>query len=137
MTKATFILAAVLLVTVVIAPWRPVAAQAPQDDITFDVVSIRRNMSGSTSGGSGPRLGGRYTFTNTPVRSIIAFAYGVRTNRVLEGPAWVAVDRYDVNAVGKANATDAEQTQMLRRLLRDRFGLVVRAGKRNFPIYSL
>ena len=137
---------AVLLITVVLAPWQLVAAQpqvqaaidkTPQDQISFDVVSIRRNTSGSMNGGGGPRPGGRYTFTNIPFRSVIAFAYGVPTGRVLEGPDWLAVDRYDIDAVGKPNATDVERTHMLKQLLRERLGLAVRAEQRRFQVYSL
>jgi uncharacterized protein (TIGR03435 family) len=137
---------AVLLIAVVVAPWRLVAAQSqvqavtgtdPQDDISFEVVSIRRNMSGSTGGGGRPSPGGRYTFTNIPFRSVIASAYGVPTDRVLGGPDWVAVDRYDIDAVGKPNPTDAEWAQMLRRLLRDRLGLAARAEQRSFQVYLL
>src|SRR5688572_7064844 len=104
---------------------------------TFDVASIRLNTSDAAGGGGGPRPGGRYIYTNMPVRSLIAIAYGLPNDRLIGAPAWLATTRYDINATGKENPVRAETEQMFRALLRDRFRLAVHPEKRELPVYSL
>ena len=103
----------------------------------FDVASLKRNMSPSEMGGGGPRPGGRYRLTNLTARSMISIAWGIPVNRVLGGPGWTSVDRYDLDATMNEQSTPEEATAMLRTLLRDRFGLVARIEKRDLPVYFL
>ena len=94
------------------------AAQAPPPgDVAFEVASIRQNLSGRTSGGGRPRRGGGYTYTNLSALQLIGIAYNLPFDRILGGPAWMASDRYDVDATGKENATMEERSVMVRSLL--------------------
>jgi uncharacterized protein (TIGR03435 family) len=108
-----------------------------QSEPTFDVASLKRNMSLSDMGGGGPRPGGRYRLTNMSARSLISVAWNVPTSRVLGGAGWVAVDRFDLDATMKENATQDETRAMLRTLLRDRFKLAAHVEQRDLPVYLL
>ena len=110
-------------------------AQSP--DLAFEVAAIRRNTSESTGGGGGPRPGGRYRLTNMPVRSLVAVAWNLPGHRVLDGPDWIGVERYDLEATTKESPTREELQGMLRALLRDRFKAVVRVEQRELPVYHL
>jgi uncharacterized protein (TIGR03435 family) len=111
-----------------------VAAQAQP---TFDVASLKRNTSLNEYGGGGPRPGGRYRLTNMAARSLISVAWNIPNDRVLGGPGWVAVDRFDLDATMKENATQDETRAMLRALLRDRFALAAHIEQRDLPVYLL
>jgi uncharacterized protein (TIGR03435 family) len=58
-------------------------------------------------------------------------------DRILGGPAWMLSDKYDVDTVGKENATTAERDAMVRSLLRDRFQLALHMERRDLPVYFL
>lgn len=105
--------------------------------LTFDVVSIRRNMSEKDGGGGGPRPGGAYTLTNVRGKSLVGIAYDMPQNRILGGPGWLDTDRYDLTARGKDGPTREEARQMLRAVLRDRFQLLAHVEQRDLPIYTL
>jgi len=113
------------------------AAQSPVSDPAFDAASIRLNLSGRDGGGGRPRAGGGYTFTNVTLRSLISMAYKMPFDRILGGPAWLVSDKYDVNAIGKENATLDETAMMVRSLLRDRFRFVAHTERRDLPVYFL
>jgi uncharacterized protein (TIGR03435 family) len=113
------------------------ATLVAQSEPTFDVASLKRNTSLSEMGGGGPRPGGRYRLTNMSARSLISVAWNVPTSRVLGGPGWVAVDRFDLDATMKENATQEEMRGMLRALLRNRFTLAAHIEKRDLPVYLL
>jgi uncharacterized protein (TIGR03435 family) len=108
-----------------------------QIEPTFDVASLKRNTSLSEMGGGGLRPGGRYRLTNMPARSMIGIAWSIPTNRVLGGPGWIAMDRYDLDATMKENATQDEIRAMMRAFLRDRFTLAAHVEQRDLPVYDL
>src|SRR5688572_9350468 len=108
-----------------------------QSDPAFDVASIKVNRSLAEGGGGGPRPGGRYRLTNMPARSLISAAWNIPANRVLGGPGWIAVDRFDIDATMKETATFDETRGMLRTLLRTRFALTARVEQRDLPVYVM
>jgi uncharacterized protein (TIGR03435 family) len=118
----------------------PLTAAAQTIELTttqsFEVVSIKRNLSGDPA--SGRRQNDRFIVTSTPLVQLIRQAYDLPENRILDLPEWALSERYDVNAkapegvqVGRALAP------MLRSLLRDRFGFVARVDTREMPVYEL
>jgi uncharacterized protein (TIGR03435 family) len=111
--------------------------QSNVTEARFEAVAIRHNPTERDGGGAILRPGGRWEATNLPVRTLIAIAFEVQSNRVLGGPDWLPVERYDISAVGKAEPTPEEFRQMLQALLRDRFRLSARVEKRDLPIYQL
>jgi uncharacterized protein (TIGR03435 family) len=113
------------------------AAQAPAGDAAFELASIRQNRSGSQSGGGKPRAGGGYIYTNLSVLNLISLSYDLPFDRIVGGPAWMSADRYDVNAIGRENATTEDRRGMVRSLLRDRFRFAAHVERRDLPVYLL
>jgi len=108
------------------------------------VASIKRSSSGSQFGGSGFR-GGRFTATNTTVKSLVSRAFGVKPFQVSGGPNWIESDRYDIEAKAEGefpsgpfpNSQDDPLNPMVRGLLEERFKLQTHRETKEMPIYDL
>ncbi|HEV8394009.1 MAG TPA: M56 family metallopeptidase [Vicinamibacterales bacterium] len=120
---------------------RVVGLQAPPVSIadlpSFEVASVKRNTSGEFFGSFGYEPGGRLLVVNNAVRSLIRSAYGLQNYQILGGPDWMSSDRYDVSARAVETASREQLGLMLRRLLSERFKLVVQRETREIPIYAL
>jgi uncharacterized protein (TIGR03435 family) len=69
---------------------------------------------------------------------LIAYAYGVRTDQIAEGPSWTASDRYDIEATAAGNPSVSQMAgAMLQSLLEDRFKLRLHRETRQLPIFEL
>jgi uncharacterized protein (TIGR03435 family) len=80
--------------------------------------------------------GGRFTATST-LRMLIRTAYRLQESQV-EGPrGWTDDELFDIDGRAGRNATPDELRVMLRALLRERFGLVLRSERRDSPVYAL
>ena len=113
-------------------------ATAHGQEPAFDVASIRINTSGDpVSRMSAPDGTGRFEATNASVRMLILNAYGIPGFQLVGGPSWIDSLHVDVLARGAAGATRAEISAMVRRLLAERFSLVVRRDTREMPVYAL
>jgi uncharacterized protein (TIGR03435 family) len=108
---------------------------APATVATFEAASIRRNVSGETR----VRFEtppGRLTAVNVPLRFVIRQAYRVPEARIVGGPGWIDSARFDIAATATGANADAIR-EMLRTLLKERFGLAVHAESREMPVYVL
>jgi len=110
--------------------------------LTFEVASIKRNVSGDPGASIRIQPGGQMTVTNNSLFNLIRNAYGSQRYEMVPGPklpAWVDSDRWDILAKSPAGAPEVqEQMQLrLRSLLEDRFKLVARREMREMPIYEL
>ena len=102
-----------------------VALPSAQKTAAFDVVSVKRNVSGVGGGGYRFQPGGRFVATSMPPLSLILSGYGILRFQLAGVPDWVEVERYDINAVAQGDAPDRErQGELLRTLLAERFKLV-------------
>ena len=91
--------------------------------------------------------GGQLTVANMPLHWLIANAYNVpfQSSRLTGGPGWVKSEAFDIQAVApgmfapgiSANEREARTRLMLRALLAERFGLVVRSEVREMPAYVI
>jgi uncharacterized protein (TIGR03435 family) len=80
---------------------------------------------------------GRYEARNATMLDLIRIAYGFDPDKILEGPNWLELDRFDVIAKIPARATADDQKAMLQALLEDRFKLVVRKETKPLPTWAL
>ena len=126
-------------------------AQSPAADSSpvpsFESVSIRPNLSG------GPRTlfihPGSFKMTNMPVRSLVEFAYDVKSADQLSGvPDWLNTEQFDLEAkesdalnqqLDKLPPEQREQQlkRMLQSVLADRFKLKVSYETKVLPTYAL
>lgn len=80
---------------------------------------------------------GHYELRQASMVDLVATAYGFNQDEVLEGPAWLEEDRFDIVAKLPPNSTKETQKAMLQTLLADRFKLVVHLGKKPMPAIAL
>jgi uncharacterized protein (TIGR03435 family) len=81
--------------------------------------------------------GGRYEVRSATMADLIATAYGVTADKVVSGPSWLEMDRFDAIAKIPADSTPETREAMLQALLADRFNLVVHKDTRPLPAYAL
>ncbi len=86
----------------------------------------------------GPTVrGGRYEIRTATMADLVSTAYGVDQDKVLGGPTWLEMDRFDVVAKLPAGSTPDSQKLMLQSLLAERFKLVVHNDVKPLPTYAL
>jgi uncharacterized protein (TIGR03435 family) len=112
------------------------AATAAQELTGFTVASVKRNTSELPYDQSRDRLDG-VALVNERLRDVIAAAYGVYEFQLLDVPAWVSNDRFDISARADRPLSDQEKQVRLQQLLRDRFSLMVRTETREQGVYAL
>jgi uncharacterized protein (TIGR03435 family) len=84
-----------------------------------------------------PPRNGRYELKNATMLDLVRTAYGVNPDRVLGGPNWLELDRFDVIAKVADGADLDAQKAMLQSLLEDRFKLVARKETKPIPSWVL
>jgi uncharacterized protein (TIGR03435 family) len=134
---AKWVLTTVALLIVGVLSLRPFGAQAPADaHPAFEVASVKPTK---IAGTSFVLLypGGRFSATNVTLGGLIARAWGLQTDQVDGGPAWLQSDGFDIEAKAEGNPPADQIWLMLRTLLAERFKLVVRTETRELPVYEL
>jgi len=107
----------------------------------FEVISIKPNKSGPGHSGSHSDRG-ILKADNMSLRQMIASAYGIKDYQ-LEGPDWLASERFDVSAKFPENLPSdrekyaAAMFSMLQKMLVDRFKLAVHREQKALPVYGL
>src|SRR6202030_4724303 len=75
---------------------------------------------------NGPVRGGRYEVKAATMVDLVRIAYGFDPDKVLGGPNWLEMDRFDVIAKVPPDSTPETRKQMLQTLLEAGFKQVVR-----------
>ena len=104
----------------------------------FEIADVHASAHGLFPYSSGGALvGDRYTIRDSTMVDLIGAAYGVTTDKVLGGPSWVEMDRFDV--IAKAPPATPPETikLMLQALLADRFKLAVHPDNKPLQAYML
>lgn len=84
-----------------------------------------------------PVRAGRYEIKNATMVDLIHFAYDFDTDKILGGPNWLEMDRFDVIAKVAEGSTPETRKQMLQALLQDRFQLAIHPDTKALPTYAL
>jgi uncharacterized protein (TIGR03435 family) len=100
---------------------------------TFEVATVKRNISGGPARNLSVQPGGRYTLTNTTLNELVRMAFTTRAFDNIEvsgGPKWVDSDRFDIVAKAPDGVALVDPDglprplfTMLRALVEDRFQL--------------
>ena len=106
-----------------------VSAQSPG----FEVASIKPGTNSSCGSGSPDR----FCRSNASIPDLIGYAYSVQRAQILEGPAWLNAERFDVEAKASSVPTPEQMRSMVRQLLSDRFRLKVRSDRRELSVFAL
>jgi uncharacterized protein (TIGR03435 family) len=84
-----------------------------------------------------PIRGGRYEIKTATMVDLIRMAYGFDNDKILGGPNWIEMDRFDVTAKLPSGSTPETHKQMLQALLEDRFKLVTHKETKPLPAFAL
>jgi bla regulator protein blaR1 len=118
--------------------------------VEYSSVSIAPSKS---TGGNGVLMFGPNEFVSkdAPLQQVIRAAYGVEDDRIIGAPAWLATEKYDLDAkggdlgglsrrTGRIEALEprvAEQNFMLQAMLTDRLKLAVHRATRELTVFAL
>ena len=107
----------------------------------FEVASI--TPSGEIVAGSPQQVnigikidGAQFHSTSFALKDYIRIAWRVKDYQV-EGPDWIASERFNISAKIPAGASRDTVPEMLQSLLEQRFGLKFHREKKDFPVYGL
>ena len=119
----------------------PALCQAPSKDpgsLKFEVASIKPSAPGGRGGMARPDPGGlRYRGTNLPLRLYMVGCYRLRSDQILNAPAWLDSENYDILAEASKQSTVEEMYLMMRNLLIERCHLKFHLENREVRIYAL
>ena len=108
-----------------------------QSGPSFEIASIKRNVSLDRRSSQRNMPGGRINFSNQALRQVIRAAFGGSDIEVVGGPGWLDSDRWDIVAAPAAVDPNAAWRDMLKSLLLDRFKLRAHIEQRERPVYFL
>ena len=116
-----------------------VDAQTPESKVEFEVASIKPFSIAQTDGSV--TLGARFDkaqvrLVGLTMRDLLGMAYRVKPYQ-LNGPDWIATERYDITAKMPSNVSPEKLPEMVQSLLNERFGLRVRRDKKEMAVYAL
>ncbi len=129
----------VAAIVAVVSPFAYVIATAqarPQFDIADVHVSAASTGANQALRGGGIRAG-MYQIQTATMLDLVKTAYGMDADKVLGGPSWLELDRYDVFAKAPASTSADTANLMLQSLLADRFKLVLHRDSRPLPGFAL
>jgi uncharacterized protein (TIGR03435 family) len=119
----------------------PGFAETPEATPRFELAAVR--PSAHTTGwdarevSGGLMRGGTYRLRHATMLDLVRIAYGVDAKKVLGGPNWLEMDRFDVRAKVPAGTTAETVKPMLRALLAERFGLVAHNDTKPVAAWAL
>jgi uncharacterized protein (TIGR03435 family) len=116
-------------------PPKPLAANAK---LEFEVATIKPSMPGQP--GKAFTIRGREFLTiNTSLSDMVVFAYGIHARQILNAPAWVETDKFDITAKPEGNGqpNPDQYKVMFQKLLADRFKLTFHRDKKELSVYAI
>lgn len=145
------VLSVVTLLAAAVASAQTTPAPAPSGVEGFEVASIKPNREISNRSNLNLQPGGRFVGTNVSLMGLISVAYGeggfpLPGNRLVVKENWIGgtlgggfttADRFDIVAKADREITQEEVATALRKLLADRFKLVVHHETKELPVYHL
>ena len=112
---------------------------AGQENMSFEVASIRPAHRNSADSNLDSAPGGRLTATNITIRELIRLAYDVKDYQIERAPGWVDSDRYDIAAktADTARKSLEDERSLVRSLLVERFQLQTHLETKQAQVYLL
>ncbi len=135
---STLVLGGLMLAGSFVPRW--IAFAQRRAPLSFEVASVKPNDSGGLNFSIRILPGGRLRGFNAPLRSLITAAYQIPDSKLSGGPGWVDSARFDIEAKGQldpAKSTEDQISQMLQKLLADRFQLKLHKETKELPVYVL
>jgi uncharacterized protein (TIGR03435 family) len=104
----------------------------------FEIADVHASVPNSSTLFRTPQVrGGRFELKGNTMVDLIRNAYDFTADKILGGPSWLEMDRFEVIAKLPAGATPESERLMLQGLLAERFKLALHKDTRPFPVYAL
>jgi uncharacterized protein (TIGR03435 family) len=107
--------------------------------LVFDVATIKPSDPKVSSGTFFTVKGSHVLAVNVDLLDLISFAYSLHIKQIVNAPAWLQTDKFDIDGVpnmtGRPNHD--QQRQLYQSLLADRLHLVFHYETRELPVYAL
>jgi uncharacterized protein (TIGR03435 family) len=127
-----------LLGVLVVAATASLQGQSASPPAAFELAGVHSSPpSNITVMRGGTPRNGRYELRRATMVDLIRTAYAVDADRVVGGPHWLELDRFDVTAKVPPTATRDSVRPALQALLAERFGLAVRQEVTGIAGYAL
>jgi len=115
-----------------------VTAAAASAQPKFDLAEIHASpYSAQPYMRGGDLRGDRVTIRQATMVNLVANAWSIEGDRVLRGPSWLEIDRFDITAKAPRTTSKDDVKLMLRSLLADRFALVAHPDTKVLPAFVL
>lgn len=120
------------------APPPKIAPMDPKADPNIEIATIKPSppdAKGKNFGGA-PR---KFQTRNTTLSDLMMFAFDVQQKQILNGPAWMETEHYDLMLQPDLPGapSEAQVRSMMRKLLADRFGLKFHKDQKEMAAYVL
>jgi uncharacterized protein (TIGR03435 family) len=114
------------------------AALQSQTDATIEVAVVRPHPAAVMHNNFSFQKN-RFELEDQPLLKMIAFAYSVNSRQIVNVPGWVEEKHWDMSGTTNltADATLRQEQQLVRQLLKERFGLEFHRERREMPVYAL
>jgi uncharacterized protein (TIGR03435 family) len=127
-----------LLVIFMIVPFLPTLSQSRETPPKFEIAGVHISARiPNPYFRTVPVHDRRYELKNATMVDLIRTAWDVDPDKVVGGPNWLEMNRFDLVAKLPVNSTSETQKLMLQSLLAERFNLKVHKDTRPVPAYVL
>jgi uncharacterized protein (TIGR03435 family) len=112
--------------------------QSTETPSRFDIADV--HVSAKTTNPfvrTAPARKGRYEIRTATMLDLIRIAWAFNADKILGGPPWLELDRFDVIAKVPPDLTPDAQRLMLQSLLKDRFQLALHQESKPLPTWAL
>ena len=113
------------------------AAQPPEAAPRFDLADVRPSPRSTNLELSVGLKRGQYQLRHATMLDLVRLAYGVDARKVLGGPNWLEIDRFNIRAMVPAGTSSAAIQPLLRTLLTERFSFVSHNDTKPVPAWVL
>jgi uncharacterized protein (TIGR03435 family) len=114
-------------------------AMASDADPSFEVATVRPSDPDHPMEAEGSPIAHRSVMAGANLRFLMAFVYDVHDKQIVDAPAWMGTERFDIIGVADVPGTPSlEQLKVMeRKLMVDRFQLKFQWEKREMSAYVL
>lgn len=120
-------------------PLPPPKSMAAEIDPSFEVATIKPANPDRPGQSILVDRAGMFTTTNTTLKDLMIFAYGVHPGQIQGLPSWAESDKYDI--VGKPDhegiGNDVQIRSMMKKLLAERFNLTLHRENKELSAFTL
>ena len=112
--------------------------QSSETAARFEIADVHTSVKTPTQFvRTSPVRSGRYEIKTATMLDLIRLAWAFEPDKILGGPSWLELDRFDVIAKVPRDSTPESQRLMLQSLLKERFKLALHEDTKPLPVWAL